>query len=119
MNHNSPEYQFYMQSEEWDYIRRQRLRIDNYTCQGCGAKDKPLDVHHITYDRFGRESLDDLLSVCRQCHEEIHGEPVTAWDICRTCGEWLIIQAKKIIVMGTNWTEYRCSDGHVRSYRDE
>lgn len=119
MNYLSPEYQFYMQSEAWDAKRRQRLAIDNYTCQGCDRRNKPLDVHHVTYERFGRESMDDLLSLCRDCHNEVHGEPVVIFDICRTCGQFLAIAKQTIEVLGTLWTQFTCQDGHIRSYRDE
>lgn len=119
MNHLSPEYQFYIQSPEWDVIRRERLAIDDYTCQGCGCQNKPLDVHHLTYERFGHEDIDDLLSLCRRCHQEVHGEPITIWDICQTCGERLRIYIKRILVMGTWWMQYQCHDGHIRSYKDE
>lgn len=119
MNHNSPEYIEYMQSEEWDRIRRERLRVDGYTCQGCGCTNEPLDVHHITYEDFGHERINNLLSLCRRCHDEIHGKPIVIFDICRTCGEFLAILKEKIEVLGTIWTQYRCQDGHIRSYRDE
>ena len=108
-----------MQSPEWDTIRRKRLAIDDYTCQGCGYQSKPLDVHHVTYERFGHEDIDDLLSLCRDCHNEVHGEPVVIFDICHTCGEFLAILKEKIEIWGTRWTQCRCQDGHVRSYRDE
>ena len=42
------------------------LDRDDYTCQGCG---EPADqVHHKTYERFGRERMDDLQSACGGCN---------------------------------------------------
>lgn len=61
----------YLSSDAWDSKRKQRLAIDNYTCQGCGCK-KPLEVHHITYINIFREEMRDLVSVCRGCHQNIH-----------------------------------------------
>lgn len=120
MNHLSQEYIDYLQSPEWDKKRKQRLHLDGYTCQGCGAKNKPLDVHHLTYDRFGNEWLDDLESLCRQCHDKRHDDrPFIAFGICRTCGEFLAILVKRVKIWGTTWTDYTCQDGHMRSYRDE
>jgi hypothetical protein len=29
-------------------------------------------VHHLTYERVGYEDLDDLVSVCEDCHETVH-----------------------------------------------
>ncbi len=59
----------------WKF-KSDNIRIrDNYTCRLCGAKDMPLDVHHIRYIH-GREAWDyedgDLVSLCKDCHEGIH-----------------------------------------------
>jgi hypothetical protein len=35
-----------------------------------------LDVHHLTYERLGSELADDLLVLCRNCHELIHGKRI-------------------------------------------
>jgi hypothetical protein len=33
-----------------------------------------LEVHHLTYDRFGgNERLEDLQTLCRDCHRTWHG----------------------------------------------
>ncbi len=37
-------------------------------CQVCGGD--ATDVHHLTYDRFGHEDMNDLVSLCRRCHEK-------------------------------------------------
>jgi hypothetical protein len=38
-----------------------------------------LDVHHLTYVRFGHERLEDLLTLCRPCHDAAHDRvPVSA-----------------------------------------
>lgn len=116
----SQEYIDYLQSPEWDVKRRKRLRLDNYTCQGCGARDVPLDVDHITYKRFGHERMSDLQSLCRPCHERKHGKrPFITFSNCNTCGKFLMIFVRRIKIFGTSWTEYTCQDGHVRSYRNE
>lgn len=31
-----------------------------------------MQVHHITYERFGRELFKDLIVVCDGCHELLH-----------------------------------------------
>ena len=28
-----------------------------------------LELHHITYERYGRESISDLIVVCTRCHD--------------------------------------------------
>ena len=51
-----------------------RLTRDWPICFKCGAWDVPMDVHHLTYARFGGDELmEDLEYVCRPCHNEIHG----------------------------------------------
>ena len=44
-----------------------------WKCYCCEADNVPLDVHHRSYKRLGRENIAvDLVAVCRLCHEEIH-----------------------------------------------
>ena len=31
-----------------------------------------LDVHHLTYERLGREKDEDLRVLCRACHGDEH-----------------------------------------------
>ena len=62
----------YLASPEWDTKRKQVLERDLYACQGCGNTGIPLEVHHITYTNYGSESLSDLVTVCRPCHQSIH-----------------------------------------------
>jgi hypothetical protein len=37
--------------------------------------DTFLVLHHLTYDRAGRELASDVIMVCEPCHDEIHEEP--------------------------------------------
>lgn len=63
----------YLQTEHWKALRLRVLKSAVYRCQMCNA-DKPLDVHHRTYKRLGRERLSDLTALCRDCHEKFHKE---------------------------------------------
>lgn len=69
------EYLSYLASEEWAERRQEVLRRDRWTCQDCGDPDAILDVHHRTYAHFGCEPLEDLTSLCRDCHDKAHGAP--------------------------------------------
>jgi hypothetical protein len=62
----------YLLSDTWNTIRKRILARDRYTCRQCGISGKPLDVHHITYDNLYSENDDELVAVCRECHEKIH-----------------------------------------------
>jgi len=40
-------------------------------CQLCGFRYQ-LDVHHLSYKNLGNEKDEDLLVVCRRCHNDLH-----------------------------------------------
>lgn len=76
LNSRQKAYRDYLKSPEWQNRRLERLRIDGYTCQGCGTRfegGRGLEVHHIDYHHKGDELVgDDLVSLCRRCHCIIH-----------------------------------------------
>lgn len=37
-------------------------------CENEGCTNEAKEVHHKTYDRIGKESLDDLQALCSECH---------------------------------------------------
>ena len=41
-------------------------------CRICEAHGVELHVHHLTYERVGKENLKDLVTLCRRCHTDIH-----------------------------------------------
>ena len=64
---------------QFDGRREEALKRDDYTCQNCGCSEKSkLVVHHL--DEQGRNkkiknnSLDNLQTLCRSCHVEVHRE---------------------------------------------
>ncbi len=71
-------YDDYMQSEDWQKKRLQRLKIDDFQCQRCGTA-KNLQVHHITYRHFRDEPMEDLITLCDNCHREIHKHDFNAF----------------------------------------
>lgn len=75
----STEYFEHLRSPAWRAIRRKLIEVTGDFCHECGVNgpsrmpDQPtLDAHHLTYRRFGREDLDDLILLCRPCHEREH-----------------------------------------------
>ena len=45
---------------------------DEFTCQLCGSH-RHLQVHHIKpRSKGGDNSEDNLLTLCRDCHEDVH-----------------------------------------------
>lgn len=65
-------YRLYMRSPEWAAKREEALRRAEYRCQGCRS-DERLEVHHLTYERFGHERPTDLQVLCHYCHMREHG----------------------------------------------
>lgn len=63
----------YLLSPKWQDLRTQVFIRDNYTCQSCNST-KLLECHHINYINLGTESLKDLITLCRPCHQNIHNQ---------------------------------------------
>ena len=40
-------------------------------CENDGCTNESTQVHHITYERIGKEELDDLQALCGGCHVEV------------------------------------------------
>ena len=63
-------YDEYLRSDVWQYKRECALSRAGRKCERCGAKyGVALEVHHLTYERFGNERMDDLEVLCKRCHE--------------------------------------------------
>jgi 5-methylcytosine-specific restriction endonuclease McrA len=60
------------QTEEWAILKKQVHRRDGYRCRLCGRDDVQLNVHHRTYETYAEERLEDLITLCRTCHEHFH-----------------------------------------------
>lgn len=43
-------------------------------CKACGKSNGVLNVHHLTYDRLGRESIGDLVVLCKKDHDDLTKE---------------------------------------------
>jgi hypothetical protein len=64
-------YSKYRASKEWQAKRKEKLKEANYQCEKCGTA-KNLNVHHLNYAHLGFEDLDELVVLCKKCHEQIH-----------------------------------------------
>lgn len=68
----------FYKSKAWLTLRKKALKRDNYECQMCkkkGKYHKAENVHHIKEVKQHPEQalhLDNLLSLCIKCHNEIH-----------------------------------------------
>lgn len=74
---NKRDYHEQLQDPRWIEKRKEVLFKDEYTCQRCGAKNVPLQVHHLVYYE-GRKAWEysnaHLVSLCKKCHYEVHNE---------------------------------------------
>jgi len=68
----------YYRSQKWNYKRASALARAKYQCEfihpvygRCKCRNN-LNVHHLTYERFRDEVVDDLMVVCRHHHVWIH-----------------------------------------------
>lgn len=75
------EYKQYLESDEWKVKREERLEKDGHRCVCCNSSDN-LNVHHITYDRLKNESIYDLITLCRDCHEKLHKIQRDGEEVC-------------------------------------
>jgi 5-methylcytosine-specific restriction endonuclease McrA len=60
-----------MRSKTWATRRARYFRTHKKLCRACGAS-KSIHLHHVTYERLGRERNADLVALCRFCHEAVH-----------------------------------------------
>lgn len=67
-------YTEFLQTKYWSNTRRKILKRDGYRCVCCKSINQ-LQVHHLNYKHLGKEHmhLDDLTTVCRECHKIVHG----------------------------------------------
>lgn len=65
------EYHEYLKSIAWQIIRRLALARAHFRCVICNT-DQNLHVHHRTYERFGKENIEDLTVLCEGCHKLFH-----------------------------------------------
>ena len=65
-------YDLYLQTAEWQTLRRIKMETAGHRCQICNSDAGPLEVHHRTYERRGKERLGDLTVLCRRCHQSHH-----------------------------------------------
>jgi len=77
-------YERYLKSDAWQVLRMRVIHRDGAMCRAQKKTDDgrlkmcfsrvSLQVHHLTYERFGNERLSDLITVCEQCHKTIHAK---------------------------------------------
>lgn len=64
-------YSLYLRSHAWANRRKAAIGAQ-HTCSHCGSSSD-LQVHHLSYERLGEELPTDLMVLCKNCHEAVHG----------------------------------------------
>ena len=64
-------YSEYLKSKEWAEIRIDLFNKRGKKCEWCDCK-KSLQVHHLHYRNIFREEPEDLVILCKVCHEKEH-----------------------------------------------
>ncbi len=68
-----PNYNDYLLSDKWSYVRNHVLNRDHHQCVTCGAIGS--EVHHLSYDNIYNEECNlgqDLITLCHSCHRRTH-----------------------------------------------
>ncbi|WP_296875335.1 RNA-guided endonuclease IscB [uncultured Methanobrevibacter sp.] len=74
---NGVEYQ-HGDAEGFYNVKSAVLSRDKYTCQICGKKHTKLEVHHIIFkSQGGSNRMDNLVTLCSDCHSKIHKKQLT------------------------------------------
>lgn len=64
-------YKDYLQSIHWQHFRKEAIKFFRGECQLCNSNNN-LNVHHRTYDNLGRETFNDVILLCGNCHNKFH-----------------------------------------------
>lgn len=64
-------YTKYLASPAWEAKRELYFNTYGKRCKACGTTYGAIQLHHMTYERLGRERLGDLVSLCAKCHREV------------------------------------------------
>lgn len=69
----SMKYTYFLNTRYWKTVRNKVIELSGGKCSICG-NTRFLNVHHKTYKNHGSEifHLEDLVVLCRNCHEKLH-----------------------------------------------
>lgn len=62
----------YLKSDHWDLLRLRKLASVDTKCKLCLERSLSNDVHHLNYRNLFDVKLNDLVVLCRSCHNSVH-----------------------------------------------
>ena len=74
---HSREYRRAISSKHWYALKAKRILATGWRCERCGQRAQRLELHHLNYDRLGRERPTDVELLCGgagRCHEQADRE---------------------------------------------
>src|SRR5215469_9139322 len=73
------EYADYLRSSAWQELRA-RVYSRDPICRVC-ERNKSENIHHLRYRNIDDVTLDDLIGICRDCHNKVHSVIPMAEDL--------------------------------------
>ena len=65
---------------KWKKRVEQVMERDGHKCRMCGKSEGLADVHHIIKrSQGGGDDMDNLILLCRECHNKQHPEKQVRW----------------------------------------
>lgn len=64
------EYREYLKSDHWKCLRKKAVETWGDRCCSCSVPR--VDVHHLRYGNLFDVTVEDLLPLCRRCHDAVH-----------------------------------------------
>jgi hypothetical protein len=84
------EYRQYLESPHWKNFRKKVYSLIKH-CGACGSKGQ-LNIHHISYSKLWKETLDDVVVLCGECHAHLHNSEKMGFPRER----WIKLHCRKI-----------------------
>jgi len=73
LNHmRALKYSDYLLTEHWKHFAKEAIKHYKYKCVLCNAEHVVLHVHHKTYENLARETFNDVIVLCADCHKMVH-----------------------------------------------
>lgn len=64
-------YETYLKSKKWTDFKAKVIGMRGFNCELCKSQ-KNIQLHHLTYERLGKEDINDVMILCKKCHEKAH-----------------------------------------------
>lgn len=72
-------YKTYLLTPHWNRVKCAAYGRFGRVCFACSKVRKEIHVHHLSYENRGQEKMEDLMILCKDCHDMVH-------ETIRQCG---------------------------------